>query len=154
MKASDKPDRSLSWRGKLPYELEFYEDSNGYSPIREWLLSLDVRKQQVIGLAMNRELQFFGAGVCGTEFGKQLGRGLFEFRVRLEKGAVTYGGRKLKKAPPQPILLRVFCHAHGDKVVLLLAGYDKGKDPSPKRQDLEIKQARQLLGAWKRARGA
>ena len=36
-------------------------------------------------------------------------RGLFEFRLREEN-----------------VLLRVFCHAHGSKIVLPLSGYDKG----------------------------
>jgi hypothetical protein len=51
------------------------------------------------------------------------------------------------------ILLRVFCHAHGKKVVLLLAGYDKGKEPSAKRQNAEIKRAKQRLTRWKAQQG-
>ncbi len=47
------------------------------------------------------------------------------------------------------VLLRVFCHAHGKKVVLLLAGYDTGKEPSAKRQNAEIKRAKQRLTRWK-----
>lgn len=37
----------------------------------------------------------------------------------------------------------------GKKVVLLLAGYDKGKEPSAKRQNAEIKRAKQRLTRWK-----
>ncbi|MGC3999730.1 MAG: hypothetical protein QM767_20695 [Anaeromyxobacter sp.] len=40
----------------------------------------------------------------------------------------------------------------GNKVVLLLAGYDKGADTSPRRQDEEIAVARQRLAAWRRGR--
>ncbi len=47
------------------------------------------------------------------------------------------------------ILLRVFCHAHDKKVVLLLAGYDKGKEPSTKRQNIEIKRAKRRLTRWR-----
>jgi hypothetical protein len=47
------------------------------------------------------------------------------------------------------VLLRVFCHAHGEKIVLLLAAYDKGKEPSTKRQSMEIKRAKQRLAHWK-----
>jgi hypothetical protein len=47
------------------------------------------------------------------------------------------------------ILLRVFCHAHGQKIVLLLAAYDKGKEPSAKRQNTEIHRAKQRLTRWK-----
>ena len=46
-------------------------------------------------------------------------------------------------------MLRVFCHAYGDKVVLLLAGYDKGDDPSNKRENTEIELARQRLAEFR-----
>ena len=32
-------------------------------------------------------------------------------------------------ARSEEVLLRVFFHAHGDRLVLLLHGYDKGADP-------------------------
>jgi hypothetical protein len=44
----------------------------------------------------------------------------------------------------------VFCHAHGDRLVLLLAAYDKGEDPSPRRQNAEIALARERLRDWQR----
>lgn len=53
------------------------------------------------------------------------------------------------EASHRDILLRVFCHAHGRKVVLLLAAYDKGREPSAKRQNTEIKRAKQRLARWK-----
>ena len=43
----------------------------------------------------------------------------------------------------------MFCHAHGKKVILLLAGYDKGKEPSARRQNAEIKRAKARLTRWK-----
>ena len=97
---------------------------------------------------MNAVLQELGIGVCESQFGKQLGRGLFEFRLRQKVGEVgtTRGGRRL---PPEEILLRVFCHAYGDRIVLLLGGYDKGEDPSRKRQNEEIEEARSRLRRWK-----
>ena len=52
-------------------------------------------------------------------------------------------------APPEKILLRVFVHFHGDKILLLLGGYDKGKTPKPKRQQREIERARKLLAQFK-----
>ena len=70
-------------------------------------------------------------GVCGTAFGRQRGGGLFEFRLR-----------------ERNLLLRAFCHAYGDKVILVLAGYDKSEDPSPKRQQKEIELARRRLTDW------
>jgi len=42
----------------------------------------------------------------------------------------------------------VFCHAHGDRLILLLAAYDKGENPSPRRQNTEIALARARLRDW------
>lgn len=50
----------------------------------------------------------------------------------------------------QKILLRVFMSFHGKKLVLLLHGYDKGKNDSKKKQQEEIEIARRRLRAWKR----
>lgn len=92
---------------------------------------------------MREVLQKLGIGVCGTKFGKQLGGGLFEFRLRRDAGDV---GDAL---PSEDVLLRVFCHAYGDKIVLLLGGYDKGEDVSKKRQTHEIAEAKSRLKRWK-----
>src|SRR5665647_1071608 len=58
------------------------------------------------------------------------------------------------KAPMdgESALLRVFCHATGDRVILLLGGYDKGKDPARRRQDHEIEVARRRLAEHLRRR--
>jgi len=83
--------------------------------------------------------------------------GIFEFRVRHD--AVTILRERGLPVPEHlretstDVLLRVFCHAHGKKVVLLLAGYDKGKEPSVKRQNAEIKRARQRLTRWRLSSG-
>ncbi len=126
-----------------PYELEFYVDANGKEVVREWLRGLSLRKKQIIGATMNEVLQHLGVGVCETKFGRQLGGGLFEFRVRVDAGSVQPG------LPPEKVLLRVFCHAHGNRIVLLLGGYDKGEDPSAKRQQAEIELARKRLAEWR-----
>lgn len=129
------------------YELEFYEDDDGNSVVLDWLRSLSLTKKKVLGTAMRQVLQQFGADVCRSEYGKHLGQGLFEFRVRQKPGDV--GTSRGKKLPPEAILLRVFCHAHGEKLVLLLGGYDKAEDVSKKRQSKEIAEARARLKLWK-----
>jgi hypothetical protein len=64
------------------WEIEFYEDERGDQPVRRWLRDeLSPRKRRALGAAMRQVLQVVGVGVCGTEFGKQLGKGLFEFRL-------------------------------------------------------------------------
>ncbi len=132
------------------YRLEFYEDEHGDAPVHRWLREeLTLAKRQALGYAMQVVLQRLGVAVCGTEFGKQLGGGLFEFRLR---------GDLRDRVPPREeagrILFRVFCHAHGDRLILLLAAYDKGEDPSPRRQNAEIALARTRLRDWQRRRPA
>jgi hypothetical protein len=133
-----------------PFEIEFYEDETGDQPVRRWLKDdLTPRQRRALGHAMSEVLQHLGVGVCATEFGKQLGGGLFEFRLRRDLAAIASrleGGRS--QGSPERILLRVFCHAHGNKLILLLGGYDKARDPSPKRQQEEIRTARSRLARW------
>jgi hypothetical protein len=64
--------------------------------------------------------------------------------------AVMAGLATLAETPRANVLLRVFCHATGDRVILLLGGYDKGSDASPRRQELEIALARRRLGDYRR----
>lgn len=101
--------------------------------------------------AVEQVLSHRGIDVCGSEWGKHLGESLFEFRVRhtAEEIEAMFWG-----APPGgkggKVLLRLFCHAYGDRVVLLLNGYDKGEDPSEKRQQKEINVARKRLVEFNR----
>ena len=44
-------------------------------------------------------------------------------------------------APVGKVLLRVFVHFYGEKVVLLLGGYDKGEDPKERRQQRDCSRA-------------
>lgn len=85
--------------------------------------------------------------MCGTEWGKQLGGGLFEFRIRHTSSEIArmHGEPVEGGKPAEKVLLRVFCHAYGAKVVLLINGYDKGADPSERRQQREIALARKRL---------
>ena len=101
------------------YKIEFYEDEHGDKPVLRWIRErLTSTQRYELGEAMREQLQEKGVGVCATDYGRQLGKGLFEFRLR--RSVEEVGER---------ILLRVFCHAHGNKVVLLLGGYDKGDTP-------------------------
>jgi phage-related protein len=130
------------------YSLEFYEAPDGTLPVLEWLKSLPPSQRRAVGQAMDKVLQRDGMGVCGTEFGKQLGQGLFEFRVRASSADVL--SPRDGDARPWEMLVRIFCHAHGNKLILLLGGYDKAKDPSRKHQQTEIETARRRLSDWRR----
>jgi hypothetical protein len=94
-----------------------------------------------------------GLAVCETEYGRPLGQGLFEFRVRQdEQTTLGKAGVETARDPSKrhrDVLLRMFCHAYGQKVVLLLGGYDKGVDPSAKRQTREIATARKNLRSFR-----
>lgn len=124
-------------RPQPAYEIEFYETEDGDQPARRWMKEeLTPTKRRAIGTAMNRILAQEGVNVCATEWGKGLGDGLYEFRLRdeLHEQGIT-----------ERILLRVFFHPYGNKIILLLGGYDKGEHPSSKRQQKEIAEARKRL---------
>jgi phage-related protein len=133
------------------YEIEFYEDDQDREPALAFMQSLSRAIRRAIGVAINEVLQYLGPDVVGTDFGKSLGKGLYEFR--LDQDAEQILRRAGKKAKPERdeerILLRVFFHPHGKKVVLLLSGYDKGKHTSAPYQNEQIAAARKLLEHWK-----
>ena len=97
-------------------------------------------------------LQEEGIGVCRGAYGKQLGEGLFEFRLRHDAAEILRSlGKQARDEPrSERILLRVLCHAHGDRLILLLGGYDKGADPSRTRQQREIAESRRRLADYRR----
>ena len=131
--------------------LEFYRTVDGDEPVYRWIFSdLDAPRRRALVLALEHILRARGVGVCGTEYGRHLGHGLFEFRLRHDEVALRNRLRLPSLEPAgsrrrSSTLLRVFCHAHGDRVILLLGGYDKGSDPSRRRQQREIALARRRL---------
>lgn len=112
------------------------------------MASLDVYRAAVLDVAIRTVLARQGHNICATEWGKALGGGLYEFRVRRELATIC---RESGVEIPAEVsgcgrvLLRVFFAVYGKRIVLLLAGYDKGADPSVRRQGKEIKRARKLL---------
>ncbi len=136
---------------QAPFEVEFYEDANGASPAHDWITGLSPTLRRAVGVAMYEILQFEGVNVCQSEFGKALGDGLYEFRLRHDADGILGRKRPLHKRlyPKEKVLLRVFFHPHGDKLILLLGGYDKGRFPNKKRQRKEIEAARERLKEWK-----
>lgn len=141
------------------FSIEFYADEHGDRPAHRWITrDLSVRQRRLLGVAMFHFLQRYGAEVCSSEFGKALGGGLYEFRVRhdlpellrragIEHGPTGPGGSR------ERVLLRVFFSVHGDRVVVVLGGYDKAKAPGVRRQQAEIATARARLADWKRRTG-
>ncbi len=140
-----------------PFTLEFYvEPDTRRAPVHAWITSeLSPFQRRSLGIAMSEILERQGIQVCGGEYGKQLGHGLFEFRLRhgADEIAAMFTSRKPDARDREEILLRVYCHAYGDKIVLLLAGYDKLSSPSKRRENVEIALARRRLAEFKSGLG-
>lgn len=135
--------------GPRPYQLDFFEEDNGDKPCLRWIKELTPAKRHAIGVAMEQVLQSQGVSVCAEKaWGKQLGAGIFEFRLMRKRSyEVKQRGRTVKMI--ERISLRVFCHAYGEHRILLLHGYDKGEDPKGRRQQREIEIAGQRLRKWR-----
>lgn len=131
---------------------EFYEDKNGKIMVQDWMDDLGAQEFAALNAAITHVLEPHGMSLVRTEWMKALKQGLYEFRIRHNEreilSAYAETDTPLPPAKPGKILLRVFVTFHGDKVILLFSGYDKGKDPSEKRQQKEIARARKLLRAW------
>lgn len=134
------------------WTVEMYTDSRGHCPVERWLDSLSVGKFVAIDAAIRHLLERQGLDLAGSSWLKPLKQGLYEFRVRSTAAEIVRMYGDAGHVPPEDsesILLRLFVAFQGNRVVLLLDGYGKGADPSPKRQQREIAAARKLLTAWK-----
>lgn len=135
------------------YEIEFFRRPDGSEPVRRFLDSLDEDKRDALLAALKFVLARNGLDVCRSEWGKQLGSGLAEFRLRHDEREVLAGhsdidDEDLPLPSPERMLLRVFFHAHGNRLILLLSGYDKGRRSSARHQQQEIERARGYLKEW------
>lgn len=150
MRTTDTFEPRLSARvadAQPPYAIEFYEDDAGNEPALAFMRSLDGVKKRAIGVALRELLQYLGPDVAEGNFGRNLGDGLYEFR--LDQDAEQILRRKGKDAKPEMdegrVLLRVFFHPYGERILLLLAGYDKGEHPSKPYQQAQIEAAKKAL---------
>lgn len=131
---------------------EPFEADDGTAPFTLFIDELSDFKFVALDTAIDRVLSERGIDLVRTEWLKALGEGLHEFRVRhsAKEIAQMFGGDAVaSETPREAVLLRVFVHFYGAKVILLLGGYDKGDDPKPRRQQREITQARKLLAQFK-----
>lgn len=146
----------------MAWKVRFYRDlESGDEPAREWLDELngdDEPKRLAALAAVERVLKVHGVNVCETEWGKNLGKGLYEFRVRHPASTIRNmfplrrEVSKTQAAAVQPakVLLRIYFTTYGEGVLLLLSGYDKGEDPGKGRQQREIKRAFEMAMKAKR----
>ena len=95
-----------------------------------------------------------GLDVVETEYGKPLGGGFVRVPAPLTAAEVRAKAGRVSDAAAaksEKVMLRVFFCTAGRKIILLLSGYDKGKDQSDRRQNREITNARKLLTAYQEA---
>jgi hypothetical protein len=137
-----------------PWTAEFYEEAGGRSPVEDWMDDLDDVKFAAVEQAVKHVLERRGQDLAGSEWLKPLGKSIYEFRIRHTAEEIQRMFSQLDENVPKgagagEILLRIFVAFHGNKICLLLAGYDKKADPSEKRQNREITVARKRLTEWK-----
>lgn len=136
------------------YEIGFFRRADGSEPVRRFIDSLSNDKRDALLVALTYVLGRQGLDVCRSEWGKQLGGGLAEFRLRHDEREVLrrepeHAKAALPDPSPEKILLRVFFHAHGNRLILLVSGYDKGARPNARHQQHEIERARTYLKEWR-----
>jgi hypothetical protein len=134
---------------------EPFQAGDGTIPFERFVNDLSDFKYMALDAAIDRVLSVRGIDLARTEWLKALGEGLHEFRVLHDADEVAHmfgGDPPQVAAPPEKVLLRVFVHFYGDKMILLLDGYDKGEDPKQRRQRREIAEARRLLVQFKERR--
>ncbi len=115
---------------------------------------LPAYEQAVVVAAIRHVLAVEGIGICDSEWGKPLGRGLYEFRIRRSLDTILRAAGLPDAGGRREVLVRVFCSFVGNRVILLLGGYDKKRDASDRRQQREIARARAELARWKCSSGA
>lgn len=118
-------------------------------------LALAPYEQAVVEAALTTVLAVHGIAAFDGGWGKPLGGGLYEFRIQRSLEAIltlAQAERSTDAKARARVSIRIFCTFHGDKIVLLLHGYDKGRDPSARRQQKEIAKARAMLKKWRGSR--
>lgn len=136
---------------------EPFVSRDGDVPFERFVGALSDVKFVALQAAIERVLLVRGIELARTEWLKPLGKGLHEFRVRHDADEIArmfgHDPRASAKTAGR-IALRLFVHFFGDRVVLLLNGYDKGRDPTRRRQEREVAEARHLLTQFKQMQRA
>ena len=138
------------------WNVEFYEDAQGRRPVEKWLDRLSDQKAEAATIAVNQVLAMNGMALASTAWLKPVGSGLYEFRIRHTKTQIQNMYAAANQVVPSEVtsvLLRIFVAFEGDRVILLLGAYDKGKNDSASFQQEQIGIARKRLKDWKRRQG-
>jgi hypothetical protein len=137
---------------KGAWTIEVFATDDGLEPFTRFAEDLSDIAFAALDAALQHVLGVRGIDLARTEWLKPLGQGLHEFRVRHTSDEIErMFADELpveEQAAGESILLRVFVHFHGQRVILLLSGYDKQDDASKRRQQREVAAARKFLTAW------
>ncbi len=138
------------------YAVEFFLEDDGSSPVARWITEeLSAAERRAVTAALSELVAEMGKDICATDFGKNIGGGLIELRLRQSEEQFL---KRIGKKPAEPhakdetvaILLRVFFHPHGEKRILVLHGYSKQDNPSKRHQQAQIGVARKRLAHWQK----
>lgn len=142
---TDAPDTPTSGT----WTVTSHEDRTGMNHFERWYHSLAPYYRAVVVAVFRRIVAPMGIDICATGWGKPLGDGLYEIRIRKSLNAILRSGPQSAEdsveGGDQTVLLRIFCTFEGEQVVILFQGYDKEKEPSKRKQRREINKARKLL---------
>jgi hypothetical protein len=137
------------------WRIEFYEDTQGRRPVEKWIDGLSDQKAEAVIVALQEVLAINGINLASSAWLKPLGSGLYEFRIRHStseiQGMYKVANRALMGGA-EAILLRIFLAFEGERVIVLLGAYNKGKNDSQSFQQKQIEVARKRLRDWKRRR--
>ncbi|MBV6759969.1 hypothetical protein [Rhodococcus opacus] len=89
------------------------DPKTGKAPFEAWLTSADQYDQAIAIMVLEKVVQPLGMDICSTEWGKALGGGLYEIRIRTSlHGAETWGETDPNPAEDpnrnRTVLLRIF----------------------------------------------
>jgi hypothetical protein len=135
------------------WKIEFYEDIQGRRPIEKWIDGLSDQKAEAVIVALQEVLAVNGINLASGAWLKSLGNGLYEFRIRHSATEILGMYKVVNRAltvGAEAVLLRIFVAFEGEKVVVLLGAYDKGKNDKQGFQQAQIEVARKRLREWKR----
>ena len=137
------------------WTVEFYEDAQGRRPVEKWIDGLSDQKSEAVVVALQEVLAVNGINLASSAWLKPLGSGLYEFRIRHSKYEIQGMYKVANKGlvgGAEAILLRIFVAFEGQKLIVLLGAYDKGKNDKQGFQQAQIEIARKRLRDWKRRR--
>lgn len=134
-----KSEISTTWELRLA-------DVSGFA---RFVKSLTPIKQRTLEASIDKILLIHGLELVDGDLIKNLGGGLYEYRVGPTTTRMMNKAGESGKETHQKIALRVFLSFEGSRLIVILGSYDKGANDSKSRQQSEIAQSRRLLRSWR-----